>query len=71
MVMQMDQTQALMQSLEQAPNLLHTLHKSTYANSPTNLFVGEFVNHQVWSLLKFQAHEVKRPKQLQYFLLQL
>ncbi len=69
--MQMDQTQALMRSLEQAPNLLKTLHKSTYANSPTNLFVGEFVNHQVWYLLKFQVHEVKRPKQLQDFLLQL
>ena len=69
--MQMDQTQALMQSLEQAPNLLKILHKSTYANSPTNLFVGEFVNHQVWYLLKFQVHEVKRPKQLQDFLLQL
>lgn len=69
--MQMDQTQALMQSLEQAPNLLHTLHKSTYANSPTNLFVGEFVNHQAWSLLKFRAHEARRPKQLQYFQLQL
>lgn len=47
MVMQMDQTQALMQSLEQALNVLKTLHKSTYANSPTNLFVGEFVNRQV------------------------
>ena len=69
--MQIVQTQALMQSLEQAPNLLKTLHKSTYANSPTNLFVGEFVNRQVWCLLKFQAHEARRPKQLQYFLLQL
>ena len=69
--MQIVQAQALMQALEQAPNLLKTLHKSTYANSPTNLFVGEFVNRQVWSLLKFQAHEVKRPKQLQDFQLQL
>ena len=69
--MQIVQTQALMQSLEQAPNLLKTLHKRTYANSPTNQFVGEFVNRQVWSLLKFQAHEARRPKQLQDFLLQL
>ena len=69
--MQMGQTQTLMQSLEQAPNLLKTLHKGTYSNSPTNLSVGEFINRQVWCLLKFQVHEVRHPKQLQYFQLQL